>query len=95
MFKNYEKQLQYDSIYNEKYNIKNLTISLIGTNISSINERNFFILPDKKKIFENELNKLKINNTESNTPDIENIKKNYQDKINSLFKENKNLNKVI
>ena len=76
MFKNYEKQLQYDSIYNEKYNIKNLTISLIGTNISSINERNFFILSNKKKIFEKKLNKLKINNT-NKIYQISKILKNY------------------
>ena len=97
MFKNYEKQLQYYSIYNGKYNSKDLIICSNRNNITSMNERNFFILADKKKVFENELNKLNINinNSESNSLDIENIKKLYQDKIDSLFKENKNLNKVI
>ena len=97
MFKNYEKQLQYYSIYNGKYNSKDLSITSNRNNITSMNERNFFILADKKKVFENELNKLNINinNSESNSLDIENIKKLYQDKIDSLFKENKNLNKVI
>ena len=97
MFKNYEKQLQYYSIYNGKYNSKDLTITSNRNNITSMNERNFFILADKKKVFENELNKLNINinNSKSNSLDIENIKKLYQDKIDSLFKENKNLNKVI
>ena len=94
MFKNYEKQLQYYSIYNGKYNTKDLIISSSNKNINSFNERNFFILSDKKKIFEKELNKLEINN-ESNSSNIENIKKLYQDKIDNLFNENKNLNKII
>ena len=95
MFKNYEKQLQYYSTYNGKYNTKDLAISS-SSNITSLNERNFYILSDKKKVFEKELNKLNINNNEKDTaPDVENIKKLYQDKIDNLFNENKNLNKVI
>ena len=57
MFKNYEKQLQYYSMYNGKYNTKDLTISS-NNDITSFNERNFSILSDKKKVFEKELNKL-------------------------------------
>ena len=91
MIKNYEKQLQYYSMYNGKYNIKDLTVSSC-TDITALNERNFSILSDKKKLFENELNKL---NMDENNPDIESIKKLYEDKIDTLFKENKNLNKVI
>ena len=48
MFKNYEKQLQYYSTYNGKYNTKDLTISS-SKDISLINDRNFYILSDKKK----------------------------------------------
>ena len=93
MFKNYEKQLQYYSTYNGKYNTKDLTISS-SKDISLINDRNFYILSDKKKLFEKELNKISINN-DSNNVDIENVKKLYQDKLNNLFNENKNLNKII
>ena len=91
MFKNYEKQLQYYSMYSGKYNIKDLSICSC-TDITALNERSFYILSDKKKVFENELNKM---NLDENNPDLENIKKLYQDKIDNLFKENKNLNKVI
>ena len=95
MFKNYEKQLQYYSTYNGKYNTKDLSISS-SNDITSLNERNFCILSDKKKLFEKELNKLNTNiNNNENNPDIESIKKLYQDKIDTLFNENKNLNKVI
>ena len=94
MCKNYEKQLQYYSMYNGKYNAKDLFISSNINNITTFNERNFYILSDRKKIFENEINKLKMNN-ETNDKDIENIKNLYQDKIENLFNENKNLNKVI
>ena len=91
MFKNYEKQLQYYSMYNGKYNVKDLTVCLC-TDITALNERSFYILSDKKKVFENELNKM---NLDENNPDLESVKKLYQDKIDLLFKENKNLNKVI
>jgi hypothetical protein len=91
MFKNYEKQLQYYSMYSGKYNIKDLEICLC-TDITALNERSFYILSDKKKAFENELNKM---NLDENNPDLESVKKLYQDKIDTLFKENKNLNKVI
>ena len=91
MFKNYEKQLQYYSMYSGKYNVKDLTVCLC-TDITALNERSFYILSDKKKVFENELNKM---NLDENNPDLENVKKLYQDKIDLLFKENKNLNKVI
>ena len=91
MFKNYEKQLQYYSMYSGKYNIKDLTVCLC-TDITALNERSFYILSDKKKAFENELNKM---NLDENNPDLENVKKLYQDKIDTLFKENKNLNRVI
>ena len=97
MFKNYEKQLQYYSMYNGKYNTKDLTISS-NNDITSFNERNFSILSDKKKVFEKELNKLNINipkDNNNNSADIESIKKLYEEKIDTLFKENKNLNKVI
>ena len=53
MFKNYEKQLQYYSMYSGKYNIKDLEICLC-TDITALNERSFYILSDKKKAFENE-----------------------------------------
>lgn len=49
MIKNYEKQLQYYSMYNGKYNIKDLTVSSC-TDITALNERNFSILSDKKKL---------------------------------------------
>ena len=91
MFKNYEKQLQYYSMYSGKYNIKDLSICSC-TDITALNERSFYILSDKKKVFENELNKM---NLDENNPDLESVKKLYQDKIDNLFKENKNLNKVI
>ena len=91
MFKNYEKQLQYYSMYSGKYNVKDLTVCLC-TDITALNERSFYILSDKKKVFENELNKM---NLDENNPDLESVKKLYQDKIDTLFKENKNLNRVI
>ena len=91
MFKNYEKQLQYYSMYSGKYNIKDLTVCLC-TDITALNERSFYILSDKKKVFENELNKMNI---DENNPDLDDVKKLYQDKIDTLFKENENLNRVI
>ena len=91
MFKNYEKQLQYYSMYSGKYNIKDLTVCLC-TDITALNERSFYILSDKKRVFENELNKMNI---DENNPDLEDVKKLYQDKIDTLFKENENLNRVI
>jgi hypothetical protein len=91
MFKNYEKQLQYYSIYAGKYNVKDLTVCLC-TDITALNERSFYILSDKKRVFENELNQM---NLDENNPDLEEVKKLYQEKIDTLFKENKNLNKVI
>ena len=90
-YQNYEKQLQYYSIYGGKYNTKDLTMcSCIGN--TDINERNFYILSDKQHLFENELNKLNI---DENNPDFEKIKNLYQEKIDALFKENKNLNKIM
>ena len=109
MSKNYEKQLQYYSMYNGKYNTKDLTISS-SHDITALNERYFCILSDKKKIFENELHKLNMNinsnNNNNNTDDenennnnkntnIEEIEKLYKNKIETLFKENQALNKVI
>ena len=91
MFKNYEKQLQYYSMYSGKYNIKDLTVCLC-TDLTALNERSFYILSDKKKVFEKELNKMNIN---ENNPDLESIKKLYEEKMDHLFKENKSLNKVI
>ena len=91
MFKNYEKQLQYYSMYSGKYNIKDLTVCLC-TDLTALNERSFYILSDKKKVFEKELNKM---NLDENNPDLENIKKLYEEKMDHLFKENKSLNKVI
>ena len=72
MFKNYEKQLQYYSMYSGKYNTKDLSL--------------------KKKVFESELSKL---NADSKNPDLKAIKKLYQEKVDTLFKENKNLSKVM
>ena len=83
-FKNYEKQLQYYSIYSGKYNTKDLSVSQ--------NIKEFCILADKKKAFESELNKLNMNDK---NPDLKAIKKLYQEKVDSLFKENKNLSKVM
>ena len=106
MSKNYEKQLQYYSMYNGKYNSKDLTISS-SHDITALNERYFFILSDKKKIFENELNKLNMNINHNNSNDnnneknknknanLEEIEKLYKNKIDNLFKENQALNKVI
>ena len=110
MSKNYEKQLQYYSIYNGKYNSKDLLISSTR-DITALNERYFSILSDKKKIFENELNKLNMNINQNNTnssnvnnnneknkntnTNIEEIEKLYKNKIDNLFKENQTLNKVI
>ena len=34
-------------------------------------------------------------NIDENNPDLEDVKKLYQDKIDTLFKENENLNRVI
>ena len=88
---NYEKQLQYYSMYGGKYNTKDLTMcSCIGN--TDINERNFYILSDKKHLFENELNKLNI---DQKNPDVEEIKKIYQEKLDALFNENSNLNKIM
>ena len=84
MSKNYEKQLQYYSMYNGKYNTKDLSIFK--------NEKQFSILADKRKVFESELNKLDIN---FKNPDFKKLQKLYQEKIESLFNENKNLNKII
>ena len=50
MSKNYEKQLQYYSMYSGKYNTKDLSIHQ--------NEKKFCILADKRKVFESELNKI-------------------------------------
>jgi len=106
MSKNYEKQLQYYSMYNGKYNSKDLTISS-SHDITALNDRYFFILSDKKKVFENELNKLNMNINHNNSNDnnneknknknanIEEIEKLYKNKIDNLFKENQTLNKVI
>ena len=106
MSKNYEKQLQYYSMYNGKYNSKDLTISS-SHDITALNDRYFFILSDKKKVFENELNKLNMNINHNNSTDnnneknknknanIEEIEKLYKNKIDNLFKENQTLNKVI
>ena len=110
MSKNYEKQLQYYSMYNGKYNSKDLLISSTR-DITALNERYFSILSDKKKIFENELNKLNMNINQNNTnssnvnnnneknkntnTNIEEIEKLYKNKIDNLFKENQTLNKVI
>ena len=63
-FKNYEKQLQYYSIYSGKYNTKDLSVSQ--------NIKEFCILADKKKAFESELNKLNMNDK---NPDLKAIKK--------------------
>ena len=84
MSKNYEKQLQYYAMYSGKYNTKDLSICE--------NIRKFCIAPDKRKVFESELNKLNLNTT---NPDFKKLQKLYQDKIDNLFKENKNLNKII
>jgi chromosome segregation ATPase len=84
MFKNYEKQLQYYSMYSGKYNTKDLSLS--------VNIKDFCILADKKKVFESELSKL---NADSKNPDLKAIKKLYQEKVDTLFKENKNLSKVM
>ena len=84
MSKNYEKQLQYYSMYSGKYNNKDLSICE--------NERKFVILSDKRKVFESELKKL---NFTSKNPDFNKLQKLYQEKIDSLFKENQNLNKII
>ena len=84
MSKNYEKQLEYYSMYSGKYNSKDLSIS---NNITK-----FFISSDKRKVFENEINNLNFN---VSNPDIQQIQKVYKEKIDFLFKENKNLNKVI
>jgi ribosomal protein S17E len=71
-------------MYSGKYNTKDLSICE--------NVRNFCIPPDKRKVFESELNKLNLNTT---NPDFKKLQKLYQDKIDNLFKENKNLNKII
>ena len=84
MSKNYEKQLQYYSMYSGKYNTKDLSIHQ--------NEKKFCILADKRKVFESELNKLNMN---TKNPDFKKLQKLYKDKIDNLFNENKNLNKII
>ena len=84
MSKNYEKQLQYYSMYSGKYNTKDLSIHQ--------NEKKFCILADKRKVFESELNKMNMN---VKNPDFKKLQKLYQDKIDNLFNENKNLNKII
>ena len=84
MSKNYEKQLQYYSMYSGKYNNKDLSIHQ--------NEKKFCILADKRKVFESELNKMNMN---VKNPDFKKLQKLYQDKIDNLFNENKNLNKII
>ena len=58
MSQNYEKQLQYYSMYSGKYNIKDLKIS-------ESKEKSFNFFPDKRKSFLREVNKIKgesINN---------------------------------
>ena len=84
MSKNYEKQLQYYSMYSGKYNTKDLSIYE--------NERKFCILADKRKAFESELKQLNLN---LKNPDFKKLQKLYQDKIENLFNENQNLNKII
>ena len=84
MSKNYEKQLEYYSLYSGKYNTKDLSIFQ--------NEKQFCILADKRKVFESELNKINFNDK---NPDFKKLQKLYHDKIDSLFNENKNLNKII
>ena len=84
MSKNYEKQLQYYAMYSGKYNNKDLSVCK--------NERKFVIMSDKRKVFESELKKF---NYDSKNQDFNKLQKLYQDKIDSLFNENKNLNKII
>ena len=86
MSNNYERQLQYYGMYSGKYNTKDLTICEV--------EKKFRIAADKRKVFEAELNKLDLSANTKNS-DFEKLKKLYHDKIDSLFKENQNLNKVI
>ena len=70
-------------MYNGKNYTKDLSIFK--------NERKFCILTDKRKIFENELNKLNLNDNKN--PDLK--QKLYHDKIDNLFNENNNFNKTI
>ena len=89
MSQNYEKQLQYYSMYNGKYNNKDLIIS-------ESKEKNFYFFPDRKKAFSREVNQMKnqiVGNKDEK--EIERIQKIYQEKLDQLFDENANLNKVL
>ena len=90
MSQNYEKQLQYYSMYSGKYNTKDLKI------IES-KEKNFYFFPDRKKAFTREVNKIKNESSENfnDNGELERIQKIYQEKLDQLFDENANLNKVL
>ena len=89
MSQNYERQLQYYSIYSGKYNTKDLIIS-------ESKEKNFYFFPDRKKAFSREVKQLK-NEIKGNkdATELERIQKIYQEKLDQLFDENSNLNKVL
>ena len=87
MSQNYEKQLQYYSMYSGKYNIKDLKIS-------ESKEKSFNFFPDKRKSFLREVNKIKGESINNNN-ETERIQKIYQEKLDQLFDENANLNKVL
>ena len=89
MSQNYEKQLQYYSMYSGKYNTKDLTI------IES-KEKNFYFFPDKKKSFARKIkNEVGGSGGRTEGGELERIQKIYQEKLDQLFDENSNLNKVL
>ena len=90
MSQNYEKQLQYYSMYSGKYNNKDLKIS-------ESKEKNFSFFPDRKKAFSREVKQIKnqIQGNKGEQSELERIQKIYQEKIDQLFDENSNLNRVL
>ena len=90
MSQGYEKQLQYYSMYSGRYNTKDLKIS-------ESKQRNFYFFPDRKKAFSREVKKIKseASGSKEEQNELERIQKIYQEKLDQLFDENANLNKVL
>jgi len=90
MSQNYEKQLQYYSMYSGKYNTKDLTIT-------ESKDKSFYFFPDRKKAFSREVKQIKnqVIGNKGEEKELERIQKIYQEKIDQLFDENSNLNRVL
>ena len=75
MSQNYEKQLQYYSMYSGKYNTKDLTIT-------ESKDKSFYFFPDRKKAFSREVKQIKnqVIGNKGEEKELERIQKIYQEK---------------